>query len=66
MNYYEEGNYLIVHGGRNDFSIDMFSLNDTFILELNRLEWVNVKIIFDSPKIEIYKRCGHQAIIYSK
>ena len=66
MNYYEDGNYLIVHGGRNDLSNDMFSLNDTFILELSRFEWVDVKINFDSPKIEMYRRCGHQAIIYSK
>ena len=66
MNYYEDGNFLIVHGGRNDYSHDMFSLNDTFIFELHRFEWVNVKIIFDSPKIDMYRRCGHCSIIYSK
>jgi hypothetical protein len=66
MNYYEEGNYIIVHGGRNDYSNDLFSLNDTFIFELHRFEWIRVEIIFDSPKIEMYRRCGHGAIIYSK
>lgn len=66
MNYYEEGNYLIIHGGRNDYSNDMFSLNDTFILELHRFDWVQVKIIFDSPNSNVYRRCGHQAIINCK
>lgn len=66
MNYYEDGNYLIVHGGRNDYSLDMFSLNDTWVLELHRLEWVQVKNIFDNPYMEMYKRFGHGAIVYSK
>lgn len=66
MNYYEDGNYLIVHGGRNDFSNESFSLNDTFILELHKFDWIRVKVILDHPNMEIFKRCGHGSIIYSK
>jgi hypothetical protein len=66
MNYYEDGNYIIIHGGRNDYSNDMFSLNDTFIFDLFRFEWLKVNTVFDSPKYDIYRRCGHGSIIYGK
>ena len=66
MNYYEEGNYLIVHGGRNDFTNDSFALNDTYLLELSRFEWIEVKLYFDTLRSKVYSRCGHSSIIYSK
>jgi len=67
MNFYEEGNYLIIHGGRNDYSSESFALNDTYILELFRMEWIKVKIFFDSPKTaKVFSRCGHSAIVFSK
>jgi hypothetical protein len=66
MNFYEEGNYLIIHGGRNDYSSESFALNDTFLLDLNKFEWIKVKVLFDSPKTKVFNRCGHSAIVFSK
>ena len=66
MNFYEEGNYLIIHGGRNDSSSDSFALNDTYILELARFDWIKVKVYFDKPNVSVYNRCGHSSLIYSK
>jgi hypothetical protein len=67
LNFYEEGNYLIVHGGRNDLiSSDSFALNDTYVLDLSKLVWIEVKIFSESPKFNIFNRCGHSAIVYSK
>lgn len=65
MNFYENGNFLIIHGGRNEFSNDSCALNDIFILELSRLEWREIKTYFDSPRIKIFNRCGHASMIYS-
>ena len=33
MNYYEKGNFLIVHGGRNDSMSDSSALNDTYLFD---------------------------------
>lgn len=66
MSFYELGNFLIVHGGRNDFSSESFALNDTFIFELSRFEWREVKVYFDSPRVKIYNRCGHASMVYSR
>jgi hypothetical protein len=61
MNYYEEGNYLIVYGGKNDIdSISIF--NDIYLFELSRFEWIEIKVFSDSP-INVYRRCGHIGII---
>ena len=30
MSYYERGNFLIIHGGRNDLNNDSFALNDIY------------------------------------
>jgi hypothetical protein len=65
MNFYEEGNYLIIHGGRNDYSSSNFALNDTFILELFRLDWIKVNLCFDAKTMSAYNRCGHSSVIYS-
>jgi len=65
MNYYEEGNFLIIHGGRNDKSNDSFALCDTFLLELRKLEWLEVKI-FSENYTQVFNRCGHSSIIHCK
>jgi hypothetical protein len=66
MNYYENGNYLIVHGGRNDSSLEKYSLNDTYIFDLGKFEWAYVKFFYESSKMEVLKRFGHAAIIHCK
>lgn len=65
MNYFEEGNILIVHGGRNDYSSESFAFNDTHTLDLQKMEWQEIKLYSDFSSFEVYNRCGHSAIIYS-
>ena len=58
MNFFEPGNFLIIHGGKNDFN----SLNDTYILEVHRMEWL--KVDFEDNNINLVKnRCSHQSVI---
>merc|ERR1711957_850249 len=64
-NYYEEGNFLIVHGGRNDFSSDSFALNDTHIFDLQKLEWQEISLLSDNPNFNVFHRCGHSSIVYT-
>lgn len=66
MNFHEEGNFIIIHGGRNDSSSENFALNDTYVLELGRLEWMQVKLFSDDPNLNVLSRCGHSAVIYCK
>lgn len=63
MNFYEEGNFLIIYGGRND-NIESSALNDIFLLELQKLEWIKV-IVYSDSFIEVKSRCGHSSIVYS-
>lgn len=66
MNYYEAGNYVIIHGGRNDQSNDSFALNDTYILELSKLCWYRIDLYSDTKDFNVFNRCGHSAVVYSK
>jgi len=65
MNFYEEGNFLIIHGGRNDSESKTAGLCDTFLLELRLMEWIDVKIYSDSYS-QIFDRCFHGAVINCK
>ncbi len=65
MNFFEEGNYVIIHGGRHDTSCTDFAFKDFHILELNKMEWLRVTI---KPvwygNVAVHSRCGHGAIVY--
>ncbi|MCQ2818317.1 MAG: hypothetical protein MJ252_13705, partial [archaeon] len=37
INYYEAGNMVVVHGGRNDNTSENYALNDTYLLNLSNL-----------------------------
>ncbi len=63
MDYFEEGNYLIIHGGRNDYSINMV-LKDTFVIEMSKLEWLRVD--FGQNFSIVKNRCSHQSVISGK
>jgi hypothetical protein len=63
MSFYEEGNVLIVYGGRND-NIESSVLNDIYLLELQKLEWIKV-IVYSDTNIEVNSRCGHSSLVYS-
>ena len=64
MNYYEKGNFLIIHGGRNDNMSDSCALNDTFIFDLENFEWHGIILYSQLPGFKVLNRCGHQSAIF--
>ena len=64
MNYYERGNFLIVHGGRNDSVSDNSALNDTYLFNLENFEWIEVILYSNLNNFQVECRCGHQSVIY--
>jgi Galactose oxidase, central domain len=66
LNYYEEGNFLILHGGRNDLTSQSFALNDTHIFDLSKMEWQEIKLFSDGENFSVFNRCGHSGIVFSK
>ena len=64
MNYFDKGNILIIHGGRNDIVSDTCALNDTFILDLENFEWMEVHLYFQLSKFKVLNRCAHQSVVY--
>ena len=65
MNYYDKGNILIIHGGRNDAVSETSALNDTFVFDLDNFEWMKVTLYSQLSKFKVINRCGHQSVIYS-
>jgi len=65
MNYFDKGNILIIHGGRNDTVSENSALNDTFIFDLENFEWMEVTLYSQLSKFKVLSRCAHQSIIYS-
>ena len=64
MSFYERGNCLIIHGGRNETLSDNLALNDTFLFDLENLEWLRVELYSGIKDFKILNRCGHQSMIY--
>ena len=60
LNFFEEGNFLIVHGGRNDYDNSSCAFNDTYVFELYRLEWL--RVVFDES-IKVMRRYSHGSIV---
>jgi hypothetical protein len=65
MNFYEEGNYIIIHGGKNNSLVNGYALDDTYLFELSRFEWIRVILYSDSINNFVFNRCGHSSIIFS-
>ena len=65
MDYYEKGNFLIVHGGRNDDVSKTSALNDTFIFDLENFEWMSVQLYSQISNFQVFTRYGHSSIIFS-
>ena len=65
MSFYEKGNFLIIHGGRNDEESDTFALNDTYIFDLENFDWLKVELYSHIHDFKILSRCGHQSVVYS-
>lgn len=60
INFYEKGNMLIIHGGRNNNKECENGLNDTFILDLYQLNWIQVE--YYNEKYIARPRYFHQSI----
>ena len=65
MSFYEKGNFLIIHGGRNDAMSESSALNDTFLFDLENFEWFKVELYSETKGFNILNRCGHQSVVYS-
>ena len=65
MNFYEPGNFLIIHGGRNDSQSESFALDDTYIFDLDLFQWNKIDLISNSLEFKVMARCAHEGIIYS-
>ena len=64
MSFYERGNCLIIHGGRNETLSDNLALNDTFLFDLENFEWLRVELYSGVKDFKVLNRCGHQSTIY--
>jgi hypothetical protein len=65
INYFEEGNFIVIHGGKfDDLYKNESSLNDTYLLELYRLEWL--RIDFGEENNNVFRRFNHCSIICGK
>ena len=65
MDYFEQGNYIIIHGGRNDNVSASSALNDTFVLDLENFDWVSVHLYSNIPNFKVISRYGHKSAIFS-
>ena len=65
MNFFEKGNYLIIHGGRNDNLSETSALNDTFVFDLENLEWIKVELYSNIKDFKAISRYGHKSTIFS-
>ena len=63
LNYYEEGNYVVVYGGRNDLEDKSSAFNDMYVFELYRLEWL--RVVF-CDKVKALNRYNHGAVVSGK
>ena len=65
MSYYDKGNILIIHGGRNDAVSENAALNDTFVFDLENFEWMEVHLYFQLSRFKVLNRCAHQSVVFS-
>ena len=65
MSFYERGNFLIIHGGRNDAMSESSALNDTYVFDLENFDWFKVELYSEMRGFKILNRCGHQSVVYS-
>ena len=64
MNFFEKARYIIIHGGRNDELSSSCALNDTFILDLISLNWINVSLFSNYSNFKVISRFSHNSSIY--
>ena len=64
MNYYEEGNFIIIHGGKTKSLRSENILKDTYLFELLKFQWV--RVIYGCFESIIKPRFSHAGVIYQK
>ena len=64
MNFYEQENFIIIHGGKTKSLKNEQILNDTYLLDLMRFQWI--KVLHGSFDQIVKPRCSHAGIIYNK
>lgn len=64
INYYEEGNCVIIHGGRNDYLSPNYAFDDTYVLDLYTLNWVKILYYNEPQNMSIKQRCSHSSVIH--
>ncbi len=62
MNYYEDGNYIIIHGGKTKSLRSENILRDTYLFELYRYEWIKVNYGYFEEYVK--PRFSHSGVIY--
>jgi len=65
MEFYEKSNFLIIHGGRNDYLSSSSALDDSFVLDLSNFGWVKIELYSNIPNFKVFSRYGHKSIIFS-
>ena len=61
MNFFEKGNFIIIHGGKTKISSESFALKDTYLFELYRYQWLRVD--YGDKDYIVKKRCSHCSTI---
>ena len=65
MSFYERGNFVIIHGGRNDAMSESSALDDTYVFDLENFDWLKVELYSEMKGFKVLNRCGHQSVVYS-
>ena len=61
MNFFEKGNFIVVHGGKTKISTESFALKDTYLFELYRYQWLRVD--YGDKEYIVKKRCSHSSVV---
>ena len=64
MNFYEQGNYIIIHGGKTKSLRSEQILKDTYLFELLRFEWI--RVLHGCFDYIVKPRFSHAAIIHNR
>ena len=61
MNFFEKGNFIVVHGGKTKINKESFALKDTYLFELYRYQWLRVD--YGDKEYIVKKRCSHSSVV---
>ena len=61
MNFFEKGNFIVVHGGKTKINTESFALKDTYLFELYRYQWLRVD--YGDKEYIVKKRCSHSSVV---